>query len=107
MKKIRLTLAALAISSAALFSFNSLQTSSIKGTATPAENAISAWAVSGVDTFRVGVQNGAFEIPNVKAGTYSLTIEATEPFVNTTKNDVVVIEGQITDVGEIALHPKQ
>ena len=107
MKKIRLTLAALAISSAALFSFNSLQTSSIKGTATPAENAISAWAVSGADTFKVAVQNGAFEITNVKPGTYSLTIEASAPFVNAIKNDVVVTEGQTTDVGEIALHPKQ
>ena len=107
MKKIRLTLAALAISSAALFSFHSLQTSSIKGTVTPAENAISAWAISATDTFKVAVQNGAFEIPNVKAGTYTLTIEATMPFVNTTKNDVVVTEGQITDVGEIALQPKQ
>ncbi len=107
MKKIRLTLAVLAVSSAALFSFNSMQTTAIKGTATPAENAINVWAISATDTFKVAVLNGAFELTNVKAGTYSVTIEATEPFVNTTKNDVVVTEGQITDVGEIALQPKQ
>lgn len=106
MKKIKVTLAALAISSAALFSFNSLQSTSIKGTVTPAEQALNAYAVNATDTFRVAVQDGAFEIVDVKAGTYTLTVEAKEPFANTTKNDVVVTDGQTTDVGEIVLQPK-
>jgi hypothetical protein len=106
MKKIKLTLAALAISTAALFSFNSFQSTSIKGTVTPPEQALNAWAFNATDTFRVAVQNGAFEIIDVKAGTYTLTIEAQEPFANATKNDVVVTDGQTTDVGEIVLQPK-
>jgi hypothetical protein len=107
MKKIKMSLVALAISSVALFSFNALQSTSIKGTVTPADKAVNAWAMSATDTLKAEVLNGAFEIKDVKAGTYSVTIEAIEPYANTTKSDVVVVDGQTTDVGEIALQMKQ
>lgn len=107
MKKTRLTLAALAVSAATLFSFTAFQQTSIKGTVTPADKAIRAWAVNNTDTLRADVQNGAFEIKDVKAGTYSVIIEAQEPFANTRKPDVVVANGQATDVGQIQLQPKK
>jgi hypothetical protein len=71
-------------------SFNSFQTNSIKGTVTPADKAIKAWAVSPTDTFNANVQNGQFEIKDVKAGTYSVIIQAQDPFANIRKKDVVV-----------------
>ena len=79
MKNIRLALVALGISSGALFSFNALQTNTIKGSVTPADKAVRAWAVSPTDTLKADVQNGTFEIKDVKAGTYSVIIEAEEP----------------------------
>lgn len=107
MKRIKMSLVAVALSSVALFSFNAMQSTSIKGTVTPADKAVNAWAMSATDTLKAEVMNGAFEIKDVKAGTYSVTIEAQEPYANTTKSDVVVVEGQTTDVGEIALQMKQ
>ncbi len=107
MKNIKLALVALGISSGALFSFNAMQTNSIKGTVTPADKALRAWAVSPTDTLKADVQNGTFEIKDVKAGTYSVIIEAQEPFANTRKKDVVVDAQQATtDVGEIKLQQK-
>ena len=107
MKNIKLALVALGISSGALFSFNAIQTNSIKGTVTPADKAVRAWAVSPTDTLKADIQNGTFEIRDVKAGTYSVIIEAQEPFANTRKKDVVVDAQQATtDVGEIKLQQK-
>lgn len=106
MKKLRLGIAALAISSIGFFSFNAFENSAIKGTVTPADKAVRAWAISNTDTLNAEVVNGAFEIKEVKAGTYSVIIEAQEPYVNTRKKDVVVAEVQPTDVGEIKLQQK-
>ena len=107
MKNFRVALAALAISSAALFSFNALQTTTIKGTVTPADKAVRAWALSATDTLRADVLNGAFEIKDAKAGTYSIIIEAKEPFANTARKDVVVTsDSAVKDLGVITLQPK-
>jgi hypothetical protein len=107
MKKMKLALVALSISSVALFSFDALQTNSIKGTVTPADKAVRAWAVSQTDTLRADIQNGVFEIKDVKAGTYSVIIEAQEPYADTRKKDVVVDAQQpTTDIGEIKLQQK-
>jgi hypothetical protein len=107
MKKIKLAISTLAISSVTFFSFNAIQSSSIKGTVTPADKGVRAWAISTTDTLNADVQNGSFEIQNVKPGTYSVIIEAQEPYANTRKKDVVVsADSQPTDVGEIKLQPK-
>jgi hypothetical protein len=106
MKQARLTLAAIAISAATLFSFRAFEGGSVKGTVTPADKAVRAWALSATDTLRADIQNGTFEIKDAKPGTYNVIIEAQEPFSNTRKKDVVVTEGQTTDVGEIQLQPK-
>ena len=106
MKKTKLALVALAISTGMLFSFNAFQTSIIKGTVTPADKAIKAWAISSSDTLSAKVQNGTFEIDNVKAGTYSV-IEAQAPYASTRRKDVVVTDDTpVTNVGEIKLQPK-
>ena len=107
MKNIRLTLAALGISAAAFISFDTIQSNSIKGKVSPADKAVRAWAVSPSDTLNAEVENGTFEINNVKAGTYSVIIEAESPYASTRKKDVVVSpDSTVTDVGEIKLQPK-
>ena len=65
-----------------------------------------AWAISATDTLSAPVTNGSFEIENVKAGNYSVIIEAQAPYTNTRKKDVEVKDGGATDVGEIQLQQK-
>jgi hypothetical protein len=86
--------------------FTRFQTTSIKGTVTPADKAVKAWALSATDTESAAISNGSFEIQNVKAGDYSVIIEAQAPFANTRRKDVKVADGQTTDVGEIKLQQK-
>jgi len=90
----------------AITAFTSLQSNSIKGTVTPADKAVKAWALSSSDTLSAPVINGSFEIKNAKPGDYSVIIEAQAPYANTRKKDVMVTSGQTTDVGEIRLQQK-
>ena len=87
----------------ALFAFTAFKNGSIKGTVSPSASATSVYIVSGMDTMRTNIQNGAFEIGEVKPGTYKLVIEAIAPYKNFQKEGVVVNEKKATDVGEIAL----
>ena len=107
MRSVRTALAVLGIGVFGLFAFAQVQTTSIKGTVTPADGAISAAAISGTDTLRSVITNGSFEIANLTPGTYSVLIEASAPYQNKVKDTVVVNEGESTDVGEIALEPQQ
>src|SRR5215203_5177479 len=100
MKKTKLALVALAISAVILFSFSALPT--IKGTVTPGDKAIKAWAISATDTLSANVLNGAFEIKDVKPGTYAVIIEAEAPYAATRRKDVVVTaDVPVTDIGEV------
>ena len=104
MHTVKTGLIALGIATAGLFAFKNVDTGSIKGTVTPADGATKAWAVSPTDTLRGDIQGGSFEITGAKAGTYRLIIEAKPPFRNTAKDNVVVADGQPTNVGEIKLN---
>jgi hypothetical protein len=106
MKNTKLTLAAFAITAAALFSFRYMQDTGIKGTVSPADKAVKAWALSDADTLKSSIDNGSFEFKNVKPGTYAIIIEAQEPFAHTRKSNVVVADS-VTNVGEIQLQQKQ
>ena len=106
MKNTKFALIGAGIIAIAVSAFTHLQTSSIKGTVAPADKAVKAWALSSTDTLSAPVTNGSFEIQNVKAGDYSVVIEAQAPYANTRKKDVVVTDGQTTDVGEIKLQQK-
>lgn len=103
MKKMKMTVLALGVMTAGLFAFKGLETGSIKGTVTPADGAVKAWALSATDTLKADIMNGAFEIVNVKPGDYRLIIEAKAPYKNTAKDGVSVKDAQPTDVGEIKL----
>jgi hypothetical protein len=106
MKKVRLTFVALSIAVAGLFAFNKIDfdPGSIKGTVVPADGAVRAWAVSGTDTLRSAIKDdGAFLITEAKPGTYRVIIEAKPGYKNAAKENVTVVDGQPTDVGEIKL----
>ena len=100
--KIAVVAASLAMAFA-LFAFTTFKNGSIKGTVIPSAAATSAYVVSGMDTMRTNIQNGAFEIGQVKPGTYKLVIEAVAPYKNFEKEGVVVNEKKATDVGQISL----
>ena len=101
-KKITALAATLAMA-IALFAFTAFKNGSIKGTVSPSASATSVYIVSGMDTMRTNIQNGGFEIGEVKPGTYKLVIEAIAPYKNFQKEGVVVNEKKATDVGEITL----
>ena len=103
MKNTKLTLLALVVAVTGFFSFMTIEGGSIKGTVTPAGDGATAWAVSATDTLKDAIENGAFEITGVKAGTYTVIIEAKAPSKNTSKEGIVVSDGKSTDVGEIKL----
>ncbi len=103
MKRAKLTLAALGIVAAGLFAFNVITNGSVKGTVSPADAAVRALAISGADTLKADIANGAFEIGEAKPGTYQVIIEAKAPYKNAVKDGVEVKEGEATDLGEIKL----
>jgi len=103
MKFTGIKLAAITIVAAGLFAFNSLRNGSIKGTVSPADGAVRAWAESSTDTLRAPIMNGSYEITDAKPGTYKVIIEAKPPYKNAAKDGITVADGQATDAGEIKL----
>ena len=103
MKNARISLMAIAVAAAGLFAFSEVKTGSIKGMVNPADGAIRAWALSSTDTVRADVNKGTFTITDCKPGTYRVIIEAKPPYKNTAKDNVIVADGQPTNVGQIKL----
>ena len=96
-------IAAVTVVAAGLFAFTLLRAGSIKGTITPAEGGVRAWAESASDTIKAPIINGSYEITNAKPGTYKVIIEARPPYKNIAKDGIIVSDGQATDAGEIKL----
>src|SRR4030095_5012802 len=106
MKKARLGFVALTIAVAGLFAFTNIKidAGSIRGTVAPADGAVRAWGVSGTDTLKSAIKDdGALLISDAKAGVYRVIIEAKPGYKNAAKENVTVVEGEPTDVGEIKL----
>jgi hypothetical protein len=104
MKNVKMAFIALSIAAAGLFAFKKAPvTGSIRGTVSPADGAVMVWAVSNTDTAKGTLANGAFEVSTAKEGTYKLIVEAKPPYRNASKDNITVINGTATDVGEINL----
>jgi hypothetical protein len=103
MKKVKLAILAGSIAIPTLFAFTSMYSGSISGAVKPADGASRAWAISGADTSKSVIQNGHFEFMDLKPGTYKLIIEAKPPYKNLAKDNVTVLDGQPTNLGEIKL----
>ena len=74
----------------------------IQGTIDPPEGAKRIWAVSGKDTVSIIPAPGS-SIMDVKPGSWKLVVEAVLPYKNVEREGILVIDGQITDVGLIKL----
>ena len=96
-----LTLSVLVIflSSAFCIYWNSL----VKGSVNPMNAATRAWLLSKSDTLNSPVIQGNFMILNVKPGNYTLMVEGKPPYKDSFKQDVLVVDGQPTDVGIIEM----
>lgn len=103
MKKMKTTALLMGMMTAGIFAFKGIDNGGIKGMVNPADGAVQAWAFSGTDTVKVPVTDGAFELTGLKAGDYKLEIEAKAPYKNAVKENISVMEGQTTDIGEIRL----
>ena len=84
--------------------FSLYYNSPVKGSVSPANGASRAWLISRRDTLNAPVIEGNFMITNVKPGNYTLMLEARPPFRDSFKQDVLVVEGQPTDVGVIEMN---
>ena len=102
MKKALFTLFATILTVAMLHAFRILQSSSISGQIIPPEGSEVVTAVSGSDSMRTSVVNGAF-VFTAKPGTWKIMIIGKAPFKDAILERVDVKEGQNTDVGEIRL----
>jgi hypothetical protein len=104
MQLTKLKIAALGLVVASgLFAFTAFKNGAIKGTVSPSASATAAMGISGMDTVKALINNGAFVLNELKPGTYKLVIEAMPPYKNFEKEGVVVADDKATDVGEIAL----
>ena len=77
--------------------------SPVKGSVNPMNAAIRAWLLSKSDTLNSPVIQGNFMITNVKPGNYTLIVEGKRPYKDSFKQDVLVVDGQPTDVGVIEM----
>jgi hypothetical protein len=84
--------------------FSLYYNSPVKGSVSPANGASRAWLISRHDTLSAPVVEGNFMITNAKPGNYTLMLEARPPFRDSFKQDVLVVEGQPTDVGVIEMN---
>ena len=76
---------------------------SVKGSINPINGGVKCWAISSTDTFQTNIVNGAFEINNMKPGSYRIAIEAIPPYKNAVREGIEIRNGEITDIGEIRL----
>jgi hypothetical protein len=85
-------------------SFRTNLNSPVKGSVNPPDGAIRAWLLSKSDTLNSPVIQGNFMITNVRPGNYLLMMEGKPPYKDNFKQDVLVVDGQPTDVGVIEMH---
>jgi hypothetical protein len=78
--------------------------SPVKGSVNPPNGGVRAWLMSKTDTVNAPVIEGTFMITNVKAGTYLLMIEGRPPYKDSYKQDILVVDGQPTDVGVVEMN---
>jgi hypothetical protein len=88
----------------ATMAFRVFWNSPVKGSVNPSNGASRAWLFSRTDTLNSPVIQGNFMITNVKPGNYTLMMEGRPPYRDSFKQDILVVDGQPTDVGVIEMH---
>ncbi len=79
------------------------ETGVIKGRVNPLDAANQVWAISGADTLKTTLNNGEFVFDKVKTGSYTVAIDAKDPYKDQMIDNVEVKVGEIKDLGEIKL----
>jgi ketosteroid isomerase-like protein len=87
----------------AVLAFRSSDGGTISGKVAPLDGANKVWAVRGTDSLKTDIADGTFSVQGAEEGTYTVIINAKQPFRNVTISDVRVEEGKVTDLGEIRL----
>lgn len=103
MKSVKVSIFALAAAAIAVLAFRNMEGGSIVGKIAPLDGASQVWAIQGADSMKTDIADGAFNLQGAKEGTYTVIINAKQPFKNVTISDVKVDEGKVTDLGEIKL----
>ncbi|SHN39441.1 carboxypeptidase regulatory-like domain-containing protein [Chitinophaga sp. CF418] len=103
MKRTTFGLSALVALVVGALAFTTFDGGTISGKITPADGASEVWAISGMDTLKAPITDGAFSVQPAKAGTYTVIIDAKDPYKDATLKDVKVEDGKVTDLGEIKL----
>ena len=103
MKKSSLGFLATATVALGLMAFTTVETGTIKGTLNPANSVNQVLAISGTDTLKVTPDSASFTFDQVKAGSYTVIIDAKEPLKDKALDNVTVKAGEIADLGEIKL----
>lgn len=85
-----------------LHAFKAAQKSGLSGRITPAAFGRMVWAIQGSDTLRLEPENGSFII-EAKPGIYRIIIDAKDPYIDVLLENIEVITGKTTEVGEIKL----
>ena len=86
-----------------LMAFTTVETGTIKGTLNPANSVNQVLAISGTDTLKVTPDSTSFTFDQVKAGSYTVIIDAKEPLKDKALENVTVKAGEVADLGEIKL----
>ncbi|MES2446222.1 MAG: carboxypeptidase regulatory-like domain-containing protein [Bacteroidota bacterium] len=103
MKRAGLNILAVTALSFGLFAFGSIKQGGIQGKVTPVEGAKEVIAITGTDTLRSQINNGAFVFSKVKKGTYTVWVKANAPYKDISVENVAVVDSATTDIGEIKL----
>ncbi|SHN42805.1 carboxypeptidase-like regulatory domain-containing protein [Chitinophaga sp. CF418] len=103
MRSVKVSIFALATAAIAVLAFRNPDGGTISGKVTPLDGASMVWAISGTDTLKTDIADGTFSLQGAGEGTYTVIIDAKQPFKNVTISDVRVDEGKVTDLGEIRL----
>ena len=77
--------------------------SGIQGSIEPPDGAKRMWAISTRDTIPIVPNTAGIFLAEVKPGAWKLVIEARSPYSNTERDNIVVTDGQVTDIGNIKL----
>ena len=103
MKKSSLGFLATATVALGLMAFTTVETGTIKGTLSPANSVNQVLAISGTDTLKVTPDSTSFTFDQIKAGSYTVIVDAKEPLNDKALENVTVKAGEVADLGEIKL----
>jgi hypothetical protein len=85
-----------------LHAFKAAQRAGISGRISPGDAGQMVFAVQGSDTVKLVPSNGSFLL-EARPGIYKLIVDAKEPFKDVLMENIEVVNGKTTDVGEIKL----